>query len=77
MGKRVKVQDIASHCMVDSVTVRRWIKDGKLSAIKLPGGHYRISSVDFREFLERWDIPAKGALLESKSEKKGGNTKWQ
>ena len=58
--------------MVDSVTVRRWIKDGKLNAIKLPGGHYRVSSVDFREFLDKWDIPVNGTILESKSKKKGG-----
>ena len=72
MKRRIKVRDIANDCMVDSVTVRRWIKDGKLNAIKLPGGHYRVSSADFREFLERWDIPVNGTLLESKSKKKGG-----
>ena len=70
MKKRVKVRDIANHCMVDSVTVRRWIKDGKLNAIKLPGGHYRVSSAGFREFLKRWDIPVDGTLLESKSKRK-------
>ena len=70
MKRRIKVRDIANHCMVDSVTVRRWIKDGKLNAIKLPGGHYRVSSAGFREFLERWDMPVNGTLLGSKSKRK-------
>ena len=72
MKKRIKVKDVADYCMVNKITVRRWIKDGKLNAIRLPSGHYRISSVDFREFLDKWNIPVKGALLESKSKKKGG-----
>jgi len=45
---------------------------GKISAIRLPSGHYRITLVDFRDFLERWHIPVEDWLLESKSEKKGG-----
>ena len=72
MKKRIKVKDVADYCMVNKITVRRWIKDGKLNAIKLPSGHYRISSAGFREFLERWDMPVNETLLESKSEKKGG-----
>ena len=58
-------KDIADYCMVDRVTVRRWIKGGKLSAIKLPSGHYRITLVDFRDFLERFHIPVEDWLLES------------
>jgi len=63
---------IGEYCLVTPVTVRRWIKGGKLSAIRLPSGHYRISIVDFRDFLERWHIPVEDWLLGSKSEKKGG-----
>ncbi len=70
--KWLTVKDIADYCMVDRVTVRRWIKGGKLSAIRLPSSHYRITLVDFRDFLERWHIPVEDWLLESKSEKKGG-----
>lgn len=59
MKKRVKVKDIADHCMVSQTTVRRWIKEGKLPAIRLPSGHYRINLRDFRRFLEQHDIPIK------------------
>ena len=70
--KWLTVKDIADYCMVDRVTVRRWIRGGKLFAFKLPSGHYRITLVDFRDFLGRWHIPVEDWLLESKSEKKGG-----
>ncbi len=55
---------IARYCMVTPVTVRRWIQKGKLSAIRLPSGHYRVSMADFRDFLERYHIPIKGELFE-------------
>ena len=72
--KWLHVKNVADYCMVDRVTVRRWIKDGKLSAIKLPSGHYRCTLADFRDFLDRWHIPVEDWLLESKSKKKGGNS---
>ena len=66
--KAVAIKDVADNCMVDRVTVRRWIKSGKLPAIRLPSGHYRITQVDYRAFLEKWNIPAEGYPLEPKSE---------
>ncbi len=69
---RVTVKGIASYCLVSRVTIRRWIKGGKLSAIRLPSGHYRINIVDFRDFLKRYNMLIKEELFESKSEKKGG-----
>ncbi len=36
-------------------------------AIKLPSGHYRVSIVDFKDFLERYNMPIKEELFESKS----------
>ena len=66
----VTVQHIAGYCLVSRSTVRRWIKDGKLSAMKLPSGHYRVTVADFRAFLERYNMPIKEELFESKSERK-------
>jgi len=37
--------------------VLRWIRQGKLKTHTTPGGHYRIQLPDFRDFLERFDIP--------------------
>ncbi len=66
------VGSIAEYCMVTPITVRRWIKTGKLSAIRLPSKHYRVSIGDFRDFLKRYNMPIREELFESKSEKKGG-----
>jgi excisionase family DNA binding protein len=55
----VTVKGIANYCLVSESTVRRWIKDGKLSALRLPSGQYRISAVDFKKFLTRYDMLVK------------------
>ena len=68
--KHITVKDIAEYCMVSGITVRRWIKDGKLSAMKLPSGHYRITTTGFRDFLERYHMPVKGELFESEYKRK-------
>ena len=72
MKKRIKVKDIADYCMVSSITVRRWIKRGELTAIRLPSGHYRVNIVDFRKFVEKWNEPVNEDIFKSKSKKKGG-----
>jgi excisionase family DNA binding protein len=72
MQKRVKIKDVANYCMVSKTTVRRWIESGKLRAIRLPSGHYRISRVDYRNFLETCEIPLRGGTVESKSKEERG-----
>lgn len=66
----ITVKNIADYCLVSRITVRRWVKDGKLSAMKLPSGHFRITTRDFRDFLERYDMPVREELFESKYTKK-------
>jgi excisionase family DNA binding protein len=56
MKEKLAIKDIAEQCMVSNSTVRRWIKDGKLSAFKLPSHHYRIRYADYEDFLKRYDI---------------------
>jgi len=63
--KHLTVKNVAEYCLVSGITVRRWIKDGKLSAMKLPSGHYRITNAGFRDFLERYDMPIREELFES------------
>ena len=57
---RLTTGDIASYCQVTKSTVLVWIKGGKLKAFQLPSGHYRIDVNNFKEFLERWNMPVKG-----------------
>jgi len=73
MHKRIKIKDIASYCMVSKTTVRRWVESGKLQAIRLPSGHYRINRVDYRNFLESCEIPLREGTFESKSKRKEKN----
>jgi excisionase family DNA binding protein len=55
----VTVKSIANYCLVSESTVRRWIKDDKLSALRLPSGQYRITAADFMIFLKRFGITTK------------------
>jgi excisionase family DNA binding protein len=70
MQKRIKIKDIASYCMVSKTTVRRWIEKGRLRAIRLPSGHYRINRMDYRSFLDSCGIPLKEGTFASKSKRK-------
>jgi excisionase family DNA binding protein len=55
----VTVKGISNYCLVSECTVRRWIKDGKISALRLPSGQYRITEADFRDFLNRYGMLVK------------------
>jgi excisionase family DNA binding protein len=66
----ITVNNIADYCLVSRITVRRWAKDGKLPSMKLPSGHYRVTTEDFRDFLVKYGMPIKEGLFESKSMKK-------
>lgn len=54
--KLFKVSEIATWFNVSPATVRRWIKEGKLKAIKMPGeegkGQYRIERSELKRFGE-------------------------
>lgn len=61
--------NIAAYCQVSKSTVLAWIKSDRLKAYSLPGGHFRINKEDFRNFLEKWNIPIKGWPFEETAEK--------
>lgn len=60
--------EVARYCEVSNDGVLKWIKAGKLRAFATPGGHYRVSSEDFRDFLERYDIPFQEAFFGTAAE---------
>lgn len=64
MNVRLTSRDIAAYCQVSKSTVLEWIKSGRLVAFRLPSGHYRVDRRDFKDFLERWNIPVRGQLFE-------------
>lgn len=45
--------DAAKFLSCHPDTVKRWAKDGKLAAIKTPGGHFKFSRADLAAFLEQ------------------------
>lgn len=51
MGKLLRARDVAEMLDVDGSTVRGWIKTGKLRAITLPRGQYRIDPSAVEELL--------------------------
>jgi excisionase family DNA binding protein len=55
----VTVKGISNYCLVSECTVRRWIKDGKISVMRLPSGQYRITAADFKDFLSRYGMLTK------------------
>jgi excisionase family DNA binding protein len=59
----ITIAGIGSYCMVTPSTVRRWIKQNKLLAFKLPGGHYRVTVPSFKEFLKQNNIPLDDTLI--------------
>ena len=58
----VTVKGISNYCLVSECTVRRWIKDGKINALRLPSGQYRVTAESFKEFLTRYDMLGKELL---------------
>lgn len=48
----------ARHCQVSLPALKRWIRDGRLTAFKTPGGHARIEVKEFQRFLKQYAMPA-------------------
>ncbi len=46
------LNEVAAEFQVNERTVRRWIKDGKLDAMKL-GGRWLIAESDIKEFIKQ------------------------
>ena len=55
--------EVARYCEVSNDGVLKWIKAGRLRAFSTPGGHYRISAEDFREFLNHYAFPIQEAFF--------------
>jgi excisionase family DNA binding protein len=54
---------IAKHCGAQPITVARWIKSGKLKAVRTPGGRFRVTRQDFHRFLVAHGFPVDENLL--------------
>jgi hypothetical protein len=61
---RPAIFTLARKRLPAKVLLVRWIRDGKLSAMKLPSCHFRVSVTDFKEFLERHHMPVAPELAD-------------
>jgi excisionase family DNA binding protein len=55
--------ELAKYCQVSRNTIHNWIRDGKLKAFKLPGGHYRVEKKELLKFLQHYEMPVPDDLL--------------
>lgn len=62
MSNLLTVTEVAKKVQVQTRTVRAWIKDGKLSGIKLPGGDWRFREEHLDGWLNKRTVKAKNAL---------------
>jgi len=52
---------VAAACRVTIPTVKRWIREGHLKAIRTVGGHYRVSEEVFQRFQTAYKMPLTSA----------------
>jgi excisionase family DNA binding protein len=48
---------IAAACQVTIPTVKRWIREGHLTAFQTAGGHFRVTEDEFRRFQDALRMP--------------------
>ena len=53
----LKTGEVARYCHTSIMQVHRWINNGELKAFQTPRGHNRIAIEEFKNFLERHNIP--------------------
>jgi len=56
--------EIARYCRVIHLTVANWIRAGKLSTSRTPGGHRRVPREDFLRFLRAYNFPIPPELMQ-------------
>jgi len=50
-----------SHVTINAV--KKWINSGKLQAFRTPGGHFRITRDDFKDFVSRYRLQIKDEVF--------------
>ena len=55
---------IAGACQVTIPTVKRWIREGHITAFQTAGGHFRITEEEFRRFQAAHRMPLDRVVIE-------------
>ncbi len=61
--------EIARYCDVSTNAVKKWIRSNRLKAFRTPGGHFRVDSRDFKEFLIQHQMPVYDSFFELEPKK--------
>lgn len=56
-GSFLTTGQVAAACQVSIPTVKRWIREGYLSAFQIAGGHYRVTRAELERFLAAHNVP--------------------
>ena len=56
-SKLLTTGEVARYCDVSTNAVKKWIRNGRLKAFRTPGGHFRVESEDFKQFLLLHKMP--------------------
>ncbi len=57
--------EIAAACQVTIPTVKRWIREGHLTAFQTAGGHFRVTDEEFRRFQDAHRMPTARAAADT------------
>ncbi|HXI04269.1 MAG TPA: response regulator [Candidatus Saccharimonadales bacterium] len=68
-SKLLTTGEVARYCDVSTNAVKKWIRNGRLKAFRTPGGHFRVDSEDFKEFLVRHQMPVYPEFFEKGARK--------
>jgi len=69
-GMYLTTGEAAEACGVKLNTIKNWIRNGNITAIRTPGGHWRIPKVPFMAFLEAFVMPVTTPSADSSMSKK-------
>jgi len=56
---------VGSLLQVNPSSVNKWVRDGRITAFRTPGGHHRIRAGDLVSFLREHSMPVPGALSDA------------
>ena len=57
MDTLLTIHQVAQHCQVTPDTVRRWIRERRLTSTRIGTRHLRVSEIALQEFLAQTNEP--------------------
>src|SRR5215510_11557633 len=64
-GQLLTSSEVGAILQVNPSTIKKWVTDGRISAFRTPGGHYRIRASDLVHFLDHHKMPVPNALKDA------------